>query len=104
MDSIMQTCLDAGLSVRLGDGGALLVTPAAAITPELREVIRRHRSELLALLLTKAVIAAAMHRCDEFNDSDADRQKMRQDVLALPPHLHADLLEHFNGKPTKLQS
>lgn len=38
-----------GLTLFL-DGGDLLVTPAAAITPEQRHIIREHKSELLDLL------------------------------------------------------
>ncbi len=54
---------------------------------------------LTAHRLAKELIAAAMKRCDEFNDSDQARADMRQEVSELPPHLQADLLDHFNGKP-----
>jgi len=49
-DTIMKACLAAGLSVRMGDAGTLLVTPAARITPEIRTLIRDHKNELLKAL------------------------------------------------------
>ena len=52
---------------------------------------------LTAHRLTNELIAAAMRRCDQFNDNEAARQEMRRDCLALPPHLQADLLDHFKG-------
>jgi len=61
-------------------------------------------SQLLSLTahrLAKEVIAAAMRRCDQFNDSDQARADMVNQVLELPPALQADLLDHFNGKPVK---
>ena len=54
---------------------------------------------LTAHRLAKELIAAAMKRCDEFNDSEAAREQMRRDCLELSPELQADLLEHFRGKP-----
>lgn len=48
--------------------------------------------------LSAALVATAMRRCDQFNDNEAAREQMRQDVLATPLHLRADLLDHFTGK------
>lgn len=59
-------------------------------------------SQLLSLTahrLAKEVIAAAMRRCDQFNDNDQARADMRQQVMQLTPAMQADLLDHFNGKP-----
>lgn len=44
---IIQTCLEAGVSVRLGDAGTLLATPAARITPAFRALIRDNKAALL---------------------------------------------------------
>ena len=49
-DTILSACRDAGLTVRLGDAGTLLVTPAARITPELRALIRDYKADLLLAL------------------------------------------------------
>lgn len=49
--------------------------------------------------LASDLIEAAMKVCDQHGDGDAARQEMRQQCLELPPHLQADLLEHFQGKP-----
>lgn len=48
--TIIQTCIEAGLTVRMGDAGTLLVTPAESITPELRGLIRDHKTALLQAL------------------------------------------------------
>ena len=47
-------------------------------------------------LLAADLMAAAMRRCDHFNDGEKAREDMRQDVLATPAHLQQDLLEYFN--------
>ncbi|MCX7241186.1 MAG: hypothetical protein NTU86_12175 [Burkholderiales bacterium] len=47
--------------------------------------------------VAKELIAAAMRRCDQFNDSEAARAEMHQQCLELPPHLQRDLLEYFEA-------
>ena len=54
-------------------------------------------SEASARATTGQLIRAAMKVCIRHGDNDAARQEMREQCLALPPHLQADLLEHFNG-------
>lgn len=48
--------------------------------------------------LAKKLIAAAMRRCDEFDDNEAAREEMRQDVLATTPRLMSDLLDHLQAQ------
>ncbi|HPW29497.1 MAG TPA: hypothetical protein PLL01_08930 [Rhodoferax sp.] len=52
---------------------------------------------LTAHRLTGDLLNAAMRVCDRHNDNDTARDEMRQQCLALPPHLQADLLQHFEG-------
>ena len=97
-----------GVTVRLAPGGKNLAA-AGRLTPGQRDLVLTHKPELIAFLVaahatTTALIAAAMKRCDEFNDGPLAREQMRQDCLALPPHLRADLLEHFQGKPVKFSN
>lgn len=97
-----------GLTVRLAsDGVNLAVFPAGRMTPGQRDLVLAHKQALIALLVeahttTTALIAAAMRRCEQFNDGPSAREQMRQDCLALPTHLQADLLEHFQGRPANL--
>jgi hypothetical protein len=49
--------------------------------------------------LAAELIAAAMRRCDQFGDDEAKRAQMRSDCLETPPHLQADLLQHFKESP-----
>lgn len=44
--------VDAGLELRLVDGGRLSVVPAARLTDPLRQHIRAHKHELMAMLAT----------------------------------------------------
>ena len=69
-------------------GQEALSTTAPVATP----------GSLTAHRLARELIAAAMRRCDQFNDSEVARAEMRQQCLELPPHLQRDLLEHFTGK------
>jgi hypothetical protein len=48
--------------------------------------------------LAADLLHAAMKVCDRHGDNDTARQEMRDQCLALPPHLQVDLLKHFTGK------
>lgn len=56
-------------------------------------------SSVVAQRLAKELIESAMRRCDQFNDSDAAREAMRQQCLDTPDHLKRDLLGHFRDEP-----
>lgn len=101
--SIIQDLEAQGVRLKLSGDGANLIVPAGSLSPEQRVLVLTHRAEILALLVearktTTALIKAAMLACDHHNDSDAAREEMRQDCLATPPHLQADLLDHFRGE------
>jgi hypothetical protein len=49
-------------------------------------------AELIYLLL-----AAGDRVCDMYGDSQQARDDMRDDCLATPPHLRADLLDHLTS-------
>ena len=53
---------------------------------------------LTAHRVTADLLWAAMRVCEMYGDDDAARQEMRDQCTALPLHLQADLLQHFNGK------
>jgi len=53
---------------------------------------------LTAHRMAKELIAAAMKVCDRHGDNQAAREEMRRDVLATPPHLRQDLLDHLRGR------
>jgi len=95
-----------GVSITLASDGVNLVAPAGRLTPAQRQFIREHKPALIDFLLatratTDAVIESAMRRCDEYGDNEAAREQMRQDCINTPTHLQADLLAHFQGKPSK---
>lgn len=54
--------------------------------------------------LAAELIEAAMVACDHHHDSEAARQQMRDECLALPPHMRADLLDHFQRAYRKEKS
>lgn len=45
--------------------------------------------------LLQELMAAAMHCCDVHGDGPQARAQMREEVMATPPELQADLLDHF---------
>lgn len=102
---ILRAAHTAGLTVSLAKTpGNLFVHPVEHLTPELRAMLIEFKVETVGFLhdarqTTAALIEAAMRRCDQFKDSEAAREEMRQDCLKLPPHLQQDLLDHFTGKP-----
>lgn len=100
---ICRAVYGAGMSIRT-DGVKLLVKPAERLTSEMRQVLADHKPALLEFLVqahhtATRVTKLAMRTCDHHGDGAVDRQEMRDQCLATPPHLQADLREHFRGKP-----
>lgn len=90
------------ISVRLAPDGEHLEVPAGRLTPQQRAMVLENKSDLVKYLrdahaTTERLLVAAMQVCDRHGDGDAARQEMRAQCLALPPHLQADLLDHFRG-------
>lgn len=104
--TILVELWDAGVSIELAPDGVNLAAPAGRLTPSQRDFVKANKPALINFLVqaratTSQVIAAAMRRCDEFNDSDQAREEMRQQCMELSPAMQADLLAHFQGKPVK---
>lgn len=47
VQAIVETLQDAGFSLSLAPAGGLAVTPASKLTPELRDIIRTEKAELV---------------------------------------------------------
>ncbi|AEB82849.1 hypothetical protein [Alicycliphilus denitrificans] len=99
-EAILADLLACGITPALTPDGAGIVVPAGRLTGEQRAAVRDHKPELIerireAARLTEALLAATMRACDAHGDGEQAREQMRQDVLATPPHLRADLLDHF---------
>jgi len=97
-DVLKILCADA-IDLRLSDDGEKILA-TGTLTDRHRDIVRENRPELVVFLLevrhtATALIESAMRACDHFNDGPAARQQMRDDCLATPPHLAADLLAHF---------
>ena len=100
---LLSTLWADGITTKLTQDGKGISVPAGRLTHEQRAMVLANKSDLIAFLAeahatTQVLIDAAMRRCDEFGDREAARDEMRQQCLALPPHLQADLLQHFQGK------
>ncbi|MDM0118907.1 TubC N-terminal docking domain-related protein [Variovorax arabinosiphilus] len=96
---ICRTASSAGISLRV-DGENLIVKPANRLTPALRVLLVAHKPELLAFVQTAhettvQLVAAAMRACDLHGDGAKARAEMREDCLATPIHLQAELLAYF---------
>ena len=74
--------------------------PLAKLATVAKLAISQPANEALFDLLAARLMAAAMRRCDQFDDSDEARRDMREQVLETPVHLRQDLLDHFMGRPT----
>lgn len=98
----MGTLIAAGLTI-CADGGRLIVTPASALTDPLRNLIRGHKAELLALAaeseaLASQVIAAINRACDARCDGSKFRAELLAECAQLTPRLQADAIEHFDAE------
>ena len=96
-----------GICLKLTPDWKNLEVPAGRLSPGQRNIVLANKRALVALLVaahttTLALVTAAMRRCDEFNDDEADRAAMRSQCIELPPNLQLDLLAHFQGKPANL--
>jgi len=99
-ESIMAELLEAGIEPAVSEDGRHILVPAGRLTDEQRRAILAHKAALIERIkesarLTCELLDAALRACDHWRDSPEAREQMRQDVLATPPHLRGDLLEHF---------
>ena len=103
-DAILADLLECGIEPRVTPDMQGIEVPAGRLSPEQRAAVLAHKAQLIERLLesseiTMRLLAAAMRRCDNFNDSERARQDMRDQVLEIPPHLRQDLLDHFLSWP-----
>lgn len=101
-DAIVRRLWSVGVSLQLAPDGRLFAKPSDRLTDELRHLCREHKAELIDFLMqaestAHTLIEAAMRACDAWNDTEQARDQMRRDCLETPPHLRADLLNHFKG-------
>ncbi len=99
--TVLADLLASGIEPGLTHDKTGIVVPAGRLTPDQRQAVLDHKKELIEYLvessrLATRLMAAAMRRCDQFNDGEAAREAMRQDILATQMHLRQDLLDHFN--------
>ena len=102
-DAILIDLWRDSISVRLTPDGEHLALSGGRLTPEQRVKVLQNKPYLIQYLLdahttTERLLEAAMSVCDQHADNDAAKQEMREQCLELPPHLQADLLDHFTGK------
>lgn len=89
-----------GIPISLSSDGKSLTVPAGKLTDTCRALILSNKQALIRFLTdaqatTADLLKAAMRACDHHGDNDAAREQMRADCLGTPPHLQADLLDHF---------
>lgn len=108
-DAILADLMRCGIDPVVTPDRRGIAVPSGRLTPHQRTAVLAHKAQLIERLvelgdLTSRLLAVAMRRCDQFNDSEEARQRMREQVLEIPPHLRQDLLEHFSGQPTPCSS
>ena len=99
--AILADLIECGIEPSVTPDGNGIAVPAGRLNPAQRAAILTHKRELITYLIetsriTARLLAAAMRRCDHFNDSDKARQDMREQVLEIPPHQRQELLDYFN--------
>ncbi len=99
-DALLRDLLQAGIEPGLTPDGENITVPAGRLTDSQRAAIRQFKSELIERLqesarITAELLAAASRACDHYNDGPEAREQWRQDVLATPYHLRADLIDHL---------
>ena len=99
--AILADLLECGIEPSVTADGQGIAVPIGRVNPAQRAAILAHKRELIAYLIetsriTARLLAAAMRRCDHFNDSDKARQDMREQILEIPPHQRQELLDYFN--------
>lgn len=99
-EAILADLMESGIVPRVTHDRSGIVVPAGALSPAQRSAVLAHKPDLIAYLLdlsriTQSLLAAAMRRCDQFNDNEKARQDMREQVLQTPAQLRQDLLVHF---------
>ena len=101
-EAIVKRLWSEGVSLQLARDGRLFARPSDRLTNELRALCRDHKAELIDFMqqaecTAQALIDAAMHACDVWNDTEKARDQMRRDCLETPPHLRSDLLDYFKS-------
>lgn len=104
-DTLIRAALDAGVELRFVDG-KLRCTGRTSVLRTWAPRLRARKPELTKFLIeahesTNALVEAAMRACDHHGDGPAAREEMRQQCLATPPHLQADLADHFKQTYSK---
>lgn len=100
--TILADLLAHGIELECTADGRNLTVPAGSLTPQQRAQVLKHKAELIRMVqessrITHQLLWAAMVACDYHGDGPEAREQMRQDCLNTPPHLRADLLEHFRS-------
>jgi len=98
--AILAELLQCGIEPDLTLDETGIVVPAGKLTDAQRAAVLAHKPELIVRIresarVTSKLLAAAMRACAIHGDDEAARQAMCADVLAMPPELRGELLEHF---------
>lgn len=98
---ILADLIECGIEPSVTADGQGIAVPAGRVNPAQRAAILANKGELIEYLIessriTNRLLAVAMRRCDEWNDSDKARQDMREQILEVPPHQRQELLDYFN--------
>lgn len=118
---VLEKVSKAGLTLRLSTSGSINARPVDRLTPALRDLLKAHKTDLVAALrqqtpakriapsaaiaddeLDRQLLEAAMRCCDYWKDGPEARAQMVAEIRATPRDQRQDLLEHFQawyGKP-----
>lgn len=100
--AILEELHGQGIDLECTQDGKTLTAPANTLTDRQRTLVRKHKAELIRLVLdseriTQQLLQAAMNVCRHWGDSPVAREQMRLDCINTPPHLRADLLAYLKS-------
>lgn len=104
--AILEELQAQGIDLECTPDGKTLTAPADTLTDRQRAMVRKHKAELIRLVLeservTQQLLQAAMRACDHWGDSPAAREQMRLDCINTPPGQRADLTAHLKSNYRK---
>lgn len=88
---------EAAIEARLVANQAKAAGPEKEVAHPLATLAVSHQSDTYTDPAVAELLEAAMRVCDAWDDGPDAREQMRQDVLATPPYLRVELLEHLDG-------
>jgi len=95
MEAIREAAIEARLTANPAIVARATARPGAALANLAEFAISQERDANIDPVLSE-LLQSAMRACDAWQDRPEAREQMRCECLDTPPHLRADLRDHFS--------